>query len=116
MGIHETTLDIGNSSMAAVEGVYRYNGEDIYVQAIETNDPATLIQEYKDRYKDANYDPFEEVSFNGHKATLVKYFVVVEGKQQPRYTAIWGAKEHLMIVGSFSDNQTVITLATATGY
>ena len=116
MGTHDTSIHIGSLSLTAIEGIYRYDSQDIYVQAIKNNDPASLVRMYKDRYKDANYDPFEEVSFNGHKATQITDYVTIGGKQAPRYTVIWEAKEHLMIVGSFPDNKTVITLASATGY
>ncbi|MCE8423138.1 MAG: hypothetical protein J5U19_03050 [Candidatus Methanoperedens sp.] len=116
IGLHETSVDISGSSEKALEGSYRYNGDDIYVQTIRSNDTASLIQKYKDIYKDANYNPFEEVSFNGHKATQIKFYVTDYRGQQPRYTLIWAAKEHMIIVGSLSDNKTVMTLAIATRY
>ncbi|KCZ71222.1 hypothetical protein ANME2D_03257 [Candidatus Methanoperedens nitroreducens] len=116
MGTHETEVDIGGSLMNATEGVYRYDSDDIYIQVIEDDNPEALISKYKLRYKDANYDPFQEISFNGHRATQVTDYPTIGGSQKAHYTIIWSAKESMVIVGSSPNAQTVIALATATGY
>ena len=116
LGTHETDVEIGDTSMAATEEVYRNgNGEDIYVQTIESDNPGGLITQFKTRYKDANYDPFKELSFNGHTATQVKDYVTLNGKQEARYVIIWATETSLMIVGSSKDNNSVLEMAIATG-
>ncbi len=114
MGIHETAVPVGDTSLNAVEGVYRYNGDDLYIQAIKNENPSALISRYKLKYKDANYDPFEEVSFNGHKATKVADYPTINGKQKPKYTVIWATGEYMLIVGSSTEASSVMALATAT--
>ena len=72
MGIHDAAVNIGDSSLNANEGFYRTDkGDDAYIQVIENSRPEALLAEYRLQYKDANYNPFEEISFNGHKATRV---------------------------------------------
>ena len=116
MAIHETSVDIGNSSINAIEGVYRNSkGEDMYIQALENNSPSALINEYKLRYKDANWDPFEEIFVNGHKATKVKDYTTMNGQQTPKYSIIWATEKYMMLVGSSIDAQSVMNLASATG-
>ncbi len=116
MGTHETAIDISGSLINVTEGVYRYDKDDIYIQVIEDDNPEALISRYKLRYKDANYDPFQEISFNGHRATQITDYPTIGGKQTAHYTIIWPAKGFMVIVGSSSDAQAVIALATATGY
>ncbi len=115
MGIHETAVPIGDTSLSAIEGVYRYNGDDLYIQAIKNDNPEALITKYKLKYKDANYNPFEEVSVNGHKATRVTDYPTINGKQQPKYTIIWASGKSMLIVGSSTEVYPVMALATATG-
>ena len=116
LGTHETDVEIGDTSMAATEEVYRNgNGEDIYVQTIESDNPGGLITQFKTRYKDANYDPFKDIWFNGHIATQVKDYVTLNGKQEARYVIIWATETSLMIVGSSKDNNSVLEMAIATG-
>jgi hypothetical protein len=114
MAMHETNVDIGNSSRKAIEGVYRVNGDEVYVQVFNSETPEALIDEYKSQYKDANYDPFIEISINGHKATQVKYYIIINGTQIPKYNLIWTTKNSMIKVGSSVDAQKVIDLATAT--
>ncbi len=115
MTVHETENPIGNSSLKSIEGVYRTDtGDDIYIQVFKTDSPQALIDEYKSQYKDAGYQPFTEIYFNGHKATQVMYFYTKNGKSEPKYNLIWEAKDSVIKVGPSTDTQKVINLATAT--
>ncbi|MCZ7355798.1 MAG: hypothetical protein O8C66_07685 [Candidatus Methanoperedens sp.] len=114
MGIHEATVDIGGSSMNATEGVYRNNNEDIYIQVIKNDQPSFLVDQYKQTYKNAKYDPFEEVLFNGHNATKVKDYETKNGKQLMTFTVIWANVDSMIIVGSSNDSNSVLNLAAAT--
>ena len=115
MATHETSIDIGNSSLNAVEGVYRYNGDDLYIQTIKNENPDALIAQYKLKYKNANYDPFEEVTVNGHTALKIKDYATINGQQKPKYTLMWSAGKFMIIVGSSTDSYSLMGLATATG-
>jgi len=115
MGIHDTDIEVGNSSKKATEGIYKIEeGETIYIQVFKTEKPEELLDEFKAQYKDANYDPFTEISFNGHKATKVTYYFVSNGQQVPKYYVIWTIKNSMIKVGSSTDDKKVIELATAT--
>jgi hypothetical protein len=115
MGVHDTDIDVGNSSNKATEGIYKIeDGETIYVQVFKTEKPEELLNEFKAQYKDANYDPFTEISFNGHKATKVTYYFVSNGQQVAKYYVIWTINNFMIKVGSSTDAQKVIDLATAT--
>ncbi|MCZ7382374.1 MAG: hypothetical protein O8C64_12495 [Candidatus Methanoperedens sp.] len=118
MAIHETTQDIGGTSINATEGVYRYNNvEDVYIQVIKNDNPETLIAQYKSSYKDAKYDPFTEISLNGHKATQVMDYTTINGQNTQSYSIIWTTEKAMILVSSpTSDAKTLIALATATGY
>lgn len=119
MGIHEITMDIGNSTVSGFEGVYRYGGEDIYIVAIKHDAPVDLLAQYKkDLRKEfkADYDPFEDISINGHAATKFTDARIQNGKMEPRYTIIWAKGGYMIQVGSFADVNPVIVLASATGY
>jgi hypothetical protein len=117
MGIHETPVDIGGNSINATEGVYRYNNvDDVYVQLINNNNPQELVIQYKSKYKNANYNPFEEVSFNGHNATQIKDYYTENAKQTAYYSIMWTNGSSLIIVGSSPDANAVLSLATATGH
>ncbi|VVB92559.1 Uncharacterised protein [uncultured archaeon] len=117
MGIHETLVDIGGTSINATEGVYRYNNvDDVYIQVIKNDNPEDLIAKYKSSYKDVKYNPFKEISLNGHKATQVMDYSTINGKDTPNYAIIWATEKAMIIVSSpTSDNNTVVALATATG-
>jgi len=119
MGIHETTMDIGNSTVSGFEGVYRYGGKDIYIVAIKHDAPVDLLAQYKkDLSKDfkPDYNPFEETSINGHSATKFTDTIIMDGKNVPRYSIIWANKGYMIQVGSLADVNPVIVLASATGY
>jgi len=117
MGTHETPVDIGGTSINATEGVYRYNNvEDLYVQLIRNNNPQELLIQYKSKYKEANYNPFEDVSFNGHNATKIKDYYIENATQVPYYSIIWTNGSSMIIVGSSPDANAVLSLATATGH
>lgn len=116
MGTHETPVSIGDILINATEGVYRYSEEDVYVQVIKNDNPENLITKYKQRYKNANYNPFMDISFNGHKATQVTDYTLINGQQMPRYTVVWAAGDNMIIVGSSLNPKVVTALATATGY
>lgn len=117
MGTHDTDLNFVSPSINAIEGVYRTNkGEDAYIQVIENDKPETLITQYKQQYKNVRYDPFKELSLNGHKATQVTDYSTVNGQQKPNYAVIWATEKAMIVVSSpTADIQTVIALATATG-
>jgi len=115
MAIHETNVDIGNFSRKAKEGIYRTDqGEDIYVQVFESESPEELINEYKSQYKDAGYDPFTEIYFNGHNATMVTFYFTSNGNQVSKYNVIWTNNNSMIKVGSSIDAQNVRNMATAT--
>ncbi|MFZ2410477.1 MAG: hypothetical protein WAW23_02795, partial [Candidatus Methanoperedens sp.] len=115
MGSHETYVEIGGSLINATEGVYRNKGEDFYIQVIKNNDTDDLIARYKSMYKNVRYEPFQEISLNGHKATQITDYTTINGKQQPNYAVIWAIEKATIIVSSpTADIQAVIALATAT--
>ena len=115
MAIHETPVEIDGSLINATEGVYRNKGEDFYIQVIGNNDPEALITRYKSMYKNARYEPFQEIYLNGHKATQIMDYSTINGKQQPNYAVIWATEKATIIVSSpTADIQAVIALASAT--
>lgn len=114
MAIHETEVDIGSSSRKAIEGVYRGDGDEIYIDVFNTETPEAFLDEYKAQYKEANYAPFTEISINGHNATQVKYYITVNGTQIPKYNVIWTTKNSMIKVGGSVNAQKVIDLAKAT--
>jgi len=115
MAVHETNIDNRNFSHIAIEGVYRTDqGEDIYVQVFETEKPQELLDEYKAQYKDEGYNPFTDIYFNGHKATKIVSYFTSEGRSVPKYSIIWTINNSMIRVGSSTDAQKVINLATAT--
>ena len=119
MGIHETTINIANSTVSGFEGVYRYGGEDIYIQAVKNDDPEDLLTQYKADLRskfNKDYNPFEEITINGHAATKFTEFRTLDGKSVPRYSIIWANKGYMIQVGSFADVNPVVVLASATGY
>lgn len=118
LGVHESSVDIGGSSINSTEGIYKNSGDDIYIQVIENDRPEALLAQYKsqikNRYKD-DYNPFEEVSFNGHTATKAIEGTIIKGQTTPRYSIIWTSDSYMIIVGSSSDPGAVMALAAATG-
>ncbi len=118
MGTHETHVDIGGNSINATEGVYRYNNvEDVYIQVIKNDNPEDLIAKYKQQYSNFKYDPFKEISLNGHKATQVTDYTTINGKDEPNYSLIWATDKSMILVSSpTSDVQTLLAIATVTGY
>lgn len=118
MGIHETSLEIGSSSINATESVYRNNGEDFYIQVIKNDDPEALLAQYKlqkqKEFKSGN-NPFQEISLNGHKATQVTDYTTINGKQTQNFAVIWATEKTTIIVSSpTADIQKVIALASVT--
>ena len=116
-GVHETIINIGSSSINATEGVYRNSGDDVYIQVIKNDNPEALITQYKQEFKNVKYNPFQEITLNGHKATQVTDYSTINGKQQPHYSVIWATEKAMILVSSptAADAKTVIALATATG-
>ncbi len=116
MGTHDTPINFVTPSINATEGVYRTNkGEDAYIQVIENDNPEALVSQYKQQYKDAMYDPFQEIYLNGHKATQVTDYTTINGKQQPNYVVIWATEKAMILATSpTADAQTVMALASAT--
>ena len=119
MGIHETTINIANSTMSGFEGVYRYGKDDIYITAVKNDDPEALLSQYKADLRKpfkADYDPFEEITINGHSATKFTGFRIEDGKTVLRYSLIWANNGYLIQVGSLADVNPVVVLASATDY
>lgn len=116
--IHETEVKIGNSSFNATEGLYKYNSGYAEIQAVKHENPTDLIDQYRLQYKDANYNPFEEISFNDHKATIVTDYFIREGKQDSKYTVIWTNGSYMFIAVSEeqTNSKTVVAFATASRY
>lgn len=119
MGTHETPVNIGGSSINATEGVYRNNGEDVYIQVIENGNPGALVAQYKQQVKKeykGGYDPFREIYLNGHNATQVTDYTTINAQQKPNYAIIWATGKAMILVSSpTADIQTVLALASATG-
>lgn len=115
--MHETKVDINGAQLSAIEGLYKYKEGYADIEGIKNDNPDALINQYKSRYKYANYNPFQEIYFNGHKATLVTDYSIRNGQQKPLYTVIWNNSSYVFIVFNEepTDAQTVIDLATATG-
>jgi hypothetical protein len=120
MGTHETPVDIGGNSINATEGVYRNNGDDFYIQVFENDKPQALLAEYKLQIQNefkSGYNPFTPISLNGHNATQVTDYTIINGKNTPNYSIIWTTEKAMILVFSpTSDAKTLIALATATGY
>jgi len=119
MGTHETPVNIGGSSINATEGVYRDNGDDVYIQVIENDNPEALVAEYKQQVKKeykGSYDPFREIYLNGHNATQITDYTTINAQQKPSYAIIWATGKAMILVSSpTADIQTVLALASATG-
>lgn len=119
MGSHEIPVDIGSSSINATEGVYRNNGDDFYIQVIENDYPQALLTQYKlQKQKEfkSGFNPFQEISLNGHNATQITDFSVIKQQQRQNYAVIWATGKAMILVSSpTADLQTVIALAKATG-
>ncbi len=119
MGVHEATMEIGNSTVNGFEGVYRYGGKDIYIVAIEKDNPDALLSQYKadlrKQFK-SDFNPFEEIAINGHAATKFTDAIIRNGNQEFRYSIMWANKGYMIQVGSFDDVMVVVSLASATGY
>ncbi|MBU3967611.1 MAG: hypothetical protein KKG76_09585 [Euryarchaeota archaeon] len=119
MGTHDYTMEIANTTVSGFEGVYRYGGEDIYIQAFKHDNPETLLSQYKadqrKRFRE-DLDPFEDISINGHAATKFADVGILNGKEQKKYSIIWAKGDYLVMVGSSADPMTVFSLASTTGY
>ncbi len=120
MATHETALEIGNTSINAAEGVYRYKDGYFRIQIIKDDNPVALMTQYKlqlkERYKN-DYNPFAEIYLNEHKATQVTDYSIINGQQTPLYTVFWTNSSYMIIVTSEepTDAWVVIALASATG-
>jgi hypothetical protein len=113
-------MDIGGKLFNFTEGVYRKSGDDIeiYIQVIGTENPGALLEQYKSDIKKKfgdKYNPFEDISLNGHTATKIADFTV-DGQPKTVYSITWVTDKSMVIVGSSSNLQTVTDLATATGH
>jgi hypothetical protein len=117
MGTHETAVPINGTLINATEGVYKYNNvDDVYVDLIRNNNPAELVIQYKSQYKEVNWKPFEDVSFNGHNATQIKDYHTENATQVAYYSIMWTNGSSMIIVGSSPDANAMLSLATATGH
>ncbi len=115
---NSTIMDIGGSLVNYTEGIYKYSGDDLYIQVIESDNPQALLTQYKEQiqkqFKTA-YNPFTTISINGHDATQVTDFDVVKGEQKQDYAIVWATgKEMILVASPTADLQTVMTLANAT--
>jgi len=116
MAVHEINEKIGNTSINAIEGIYRTNTnkDEIYIQVFNTEMPDKLIKElvedYKlnPEYKDAK---FTQITINNHKATQVTYS---NWENIAKYRIIWTTKNSMIKVGPSFDLQNAINLAIAT--
>lgn len=117
LDVHETEVEIGNYTRNAIEGIYRTDVDDdeVYVQIINDENPSLLIDEFKSYYKEANYNPFTEITINGHNATQVTYYRVEDGKQIAKHTIIWATKKSMIKVGGSVDAMKLVSLSSATG-
>ena len=115
---HDANIDLGNSSVKATEGIYRYKEGYFRIHVIKNDRPEALIAQYKLNYQNVRYNPFQDISFNGHSATQVTDYSTRNGKQVPLYTVIWANNSKVIITTSEdpTDAQSVIALAEATGY
>lgn len=114
-------MDIGGKLFNYTEGVYRKSGDDfeIYIQVIGTETPGALLEQYKSDIKKKlgdRYNPFEDISLNGHPATKIADFTVMNGQPKTVYRISWVTEKSMVIVGESSDFQEVKDLATATGH
>lgn len=119
MGIHETTIDIANNTVSGFEGVYRYDGADIYIIALKSDNPEALLSQHKAEIKQKfreEYNPFEEIILNGHAATKLSDIMILNGKEEKRYSIIWTRGGYMIQVGSSSDSLIAFSLASSTGY
>ena len=119
MGVHEITIDIANNSVNGFEGVYRYAGDDIYIIAAKSDNPEALLSQHKADIKQKfreDYNPFEEISINGHAATKLSDITILNGKEEQRYSIIWAKGGYMIQVGSSPDSLIAFSLASATGY
>lgn len=117
MGTHTTTVDINGTSINATEIIYKYNStDDVYIQLLRNTNPQELLVQYKSKYKSANYNPFEEVSFNGHNATKVKDYTVKNAAQVAYYSIVWASGSSMIIVGPSQNADAILLLATSTGH
>ncbi len=115
---NSTNMNIGGSLVSYTEGVYSYNGNDLYIQVIESDNPQALLAQYKldiqKEFKSA-YNPFTPISINGHDATQVTDFDVQKGEPKQDYAIVWTTgKEMILVASPTADLQTVIALANAT--
>ncbi len=119
MGTHDAGVEIGGKSVNATEGVYRKGENDIYIEVIGTENPGALLEQYKTDFKKKfgdKYNPFEDISLNGHPATKVADITIMNAKPITVYSITWTTGKSMVIVGSSSNLQTVTDLATATGH
>lgn len=115
LSAHTTYVDIGNSSKKAEEGIYKTDqNEDVYIQVFENASPEELLNEYKSQYENLSYEPFADVTFNGHNATEVTFYSTSNGKSIAKYNIIWTNKNAMIKVGPSVDIQKVRNLAAAT--
>jgi hypothetical protein len=119
MGTHDVDVEIGGKSVNATEGVYRNGGDDLYIQVIGTENPGALLEQYKADFKKKfgdKYNPIENITLNGHPATKVADYTLMNGQPVTVYSVTWTVEKSMVIVGSSSNLQTVTDLATATGH
>jgi len=118
LGVHDIQMVIGGNPMNVTEGVYRYNGDEIYIQAIKNNDPSSLLSQYKEdlrkEYK-SDFNPFEDIQLNGYEATKITDYSIIKGEQKARYSVVWANDKYMFLVGKSFDNNSLMALATATG-
>jgi hypothetical protein len=105
----------------ASEGIYKGDGFDIYVTAVETpsrDDAENLVSGYKATFPPmAKGDRFVEESINDHVATRIVWYVTSKGEDVERYAYVWNnGKYVLQIKGGTNNSLTLKEFAEATGY
>jgi len=81
------------------------------------NSAVELISGYKAKFEElVTGDRFTQIYFNGHEATQIKKYTIIDGTQLPRYQIIWNNDNIVYIIRSNSNlEDSALELAKATG-
>lgn len=122
------TLPISNYNtfsekiISSREGAYRDSDNfDVYLDIIELDSESSAVEfisTYKSQYDTSSImDRFITEPFNGHDATRIKTYTLMDGTQLPKYQLIWNNDNFVFIVRSNSNlEDSALELAKATGY
>ena len=104
------------------EGTYRDEDNfDVFLDIVELDTDASatdFILNYTSQYEQLSAgDRFTNINFNGHIATRIKTYTLMDGNQLPKYQIIWNNNNLVFIVrsNSYLENSSM-NLAIATGY